>query len=315
VINNICGKFFIQKISRINDLEPKINSLQENQEIKALLHLIDDPDEDVYSTVSEKILSFGKEIIPNLEHLWENIHDEEAQERIEMLIHRVHYRDLTADFVQWKNNPTDLMTGALTIARYNYPELQPQQIRQEIEKLRRNIWLELNSYLTPIETINVVNSILFNYYKQKGAEISYEHPDQFLLNKTLETKKGNAIGNGIIYLILCELLDIPVRAVNIPRQFLLGYFDDQYELLNPAGHPSEKIKFYVDALTGQIYSHKDIEAYFKRLSVPPIPSYFRPLSNKKAIQFLLKELCKCFDNQSNLYKMDELISLANILDT
>lgn len=280
-----------------------------------MLHLIDDPDEDVYSTVSEKILSFGKEIIPNLEHLWENIQDQEAQERIEMLIHRVHYRDLTADFEQWRNNPADLMTGALTVARYTYPDLQPQQIRQEIEKLRRNIWLELNSYLTPIETINVVNSILFNYYKQKGAEISYEHPDQFLLNKTLETKKGNAIGNGIVYLILCELLDIPVRAVNIPRQFLLGYFDDQYELLNPAGHPSEKIKFYVDALTGQMYSHKDIEAYFKRLSVPPVPSYFRPLNNKKAIQFLLKELCKCYDNQSNLYKMDELISLANILDT
>ncbi len=289
--------------------------MQENKEIKALLHLIDDPDEDVYSTVSEKILSFGKEIIPNLEHLWENIHDEEAQERIEMLIHRVHYRELTADFVQWKNNPADLMTGALIVARYTYPDLQPQQIRQEIEKLRRNIWLELNNYLTPIETINVVNSILFNYYKQKGAEISYEHPDQFLLNKTLETKKGNAIGNGIVYLILCELLDIPVRAVNIPRQFLLGYFDDQYELLNPAGHPSEKIKFYVDALTGQMYSHKDIEAYFKRLSVPPVPSYFRPLNNKKVIQFLLKELCKCYDNQSNLYKMDELISLANILDT
>jgi len=289
--------------------------LQENKEIKALLHLIDDPDEDVYTTVSEKILSFGKEIIPNLEHLWENIHDEEAQERIEMLIHRVHYRELTADFVQWKNNPIDLMTGALTVARYTYPDLQPQQIWQEIEKLRRNIWLELNSYLTPIETINVVNSILFNYYKQKGAEISYEHPDQFLLNKSLETKKGNAIGNGIVYLILCELLDIPVRAVNIPRQFLLGYFDDQYELLNPAGHPSEKIKFYVDALTGQMYSHKDIEAYFKRLSVPPVPSYFRPLNNKKVIQFLLKELCKCYDNESDLYKMDELTSLANILDT
>lgn len=289
--------------------------MQENQEIKALLHLIDDPDEDVYTTVSEKILSFGKEIIPNLEHLWENVHDEEAQERIEMLIQRVHYRDITADLVQWKTDPADLMTGALTVARYNYPDLQPQQIKQEIEKLRRNIWLELNSYLTPIETINVVNSILFNYYKQKGAEVSYEHPDQFLLNKTLETKKGNAIGNGIVYLILCELLDIPVRAVNIPRQFLLGYFDNQYELLNPAGHPSEKIKFYVDALTGQMYSHKDIEAYFKRLSLPPVPKYFRPFNNKKAIQFLLKELSKCYDNQSDLNKMDELTSLANILDT
>jgi regulator of sirC expression with transglutaminase-like and TPR domain len=290
-------------------------SLQENREIKALLHLIDDPDEDVYNTVSDKILSLGKEIIPNLEQLSENLHNENTQERIEMLIHRVHFRELTNDFIQWKNNPSDLMTGALIVARYNYPDLHAEQIQQEIEKLRRNTWLELNNYLTPIEIINVVNSIFFNYYKQKGTEISYEHPDQFLIHKTLENKKGNAIGNGIIYQILCQLLDIPVRAVNIPRQFLLGYFDDQYELLNPAGHPSEKIKFYIDALTGQMYSHKDIEAYFKRLSVPPAPSHFRPMNNKKIIQFLLSELCKCYDDEHNLYKMDELIALANILDT
>ena len=289
--------------------------MQENREIKALLHLIDDPDEDVYNTVSDKILSLGKEIIPNLEQLSENLHNENTQERIEMLIHRVHFRELTNDFIQWKNNPSDLMTGALIVARYNYPDLHAEQIQQEIEKLRRNTWLELNNYLTPIEIINVVNSIFFNYYKQKGTEISYEHPDQFLIHKTLENKKGNAIGNGIIYQILCQLLDIPVRAVNIPRQFLLGYFDDQYELLNPAGHPSEKIKFYIDALTGQMYSHKDIEAYFKRLSVPPAPSHFRPMNNKKIIQFLLSELCKCYDDEHNLYKMDELIALANILDT
>jgi regulator of sirC expression with transglutaminase-like and TPR domain len=289
--------------------------LQENKEITALLHLIDDPDEDVYSTVSERILSFGKAIIPNLEHLWENMHNEDTQERIESLIHRVHFRDLTTDFSNWKENNNDLLKGALLVAQYNYPDLQPETIRQEIEKLRRNTWLELNNYLTPIETINVVNSIFFNYYKQKGVEISYEHHDQFLINKTLETKKGNAIGNGIIYLILCQLLDIPVRAVNIPRQFLLAYFDDQYELLNPAGHSSEKIKFFVDALTGQMYSHKDIENYFKRLSVPPVPSYFRPLNNKKSIQFLLEELSKCFDNERNHYKMEELLFLANLLDT
>ncbi|MEX1203161.1 MAG: transglutaminase family protein [Ferruginibacter sp.] len=288
--------------------------MQENREILALLHLIDDPDEDVYNTVSEKILSFGKNIIPNLEHLWENIHNEDTQERIEMLIHRVHFRDLTNELVLWKNNPTDLMTGALIVARYNYPDLQTEQIRQEIEKLRRNIWLELNNYLTPVETIHVVNSIVYKYHKQKGTEISYEHPDQFLINKSLETKKGNNIGNGIVYLILCQLLDIPVRAVNIPRQFLLGYFNDQYELLNPAGHPSEKIKFYADPLTGQMYAHKDIESYFKRLSVPPVRAYFKPMNNIKTIQFLLEELSKCYDNQRNLYKMEELLALANILN-
>ncbi|MBC7867048.1 MAG: hypothetical protein H7X88_05890 [Gloeobacteraceae cyanobacterium ES-bin-316] len=289
--------------------------MKENKQIKALLHLIDDPDEDVYSTVSEKILSFGKEIIPNLEHLWENIQNEDTQERIELLIHRVHFRDLTTDFTEWKNGETNLLQGALLVAKYNYPDLQPEVINQEIEKLRRNTWLELNNYLTPIETVNVINSIFFNYYKQKGVEISYDNPDNFLINKTLESRKGNAIGNGINYLILCQLLDIPIKAINIPRQFLLGFYDDRYELLNPAGHASEKIKFFIDALTGQMYSHKDIENYFKRLSVPPVPSYFRPLNNKKVIQFLLEELSKCFDNERNSYKMEELLFLANLLDT
>lgn len=289
--------------------------MKENKEITALLNLIDDPDEDVYNTVSDKIISFGKDIIPNLENLWETINNEETQERIELLIHRLHFRDLTAEFTDWQNGPADLLTGAIIVSKYHYPDMQPSVVLQEIERLRRNIWLELNNYLTPMEKINVLNSIFYNYYKQTGVEISYDSPDNFLINKTLESKKGNSISNGIIYLVLCKLLDIPVKAINIPRQFILGYFDEQYDVMNPSGHSSEKIVFYIDPLSGQMYSHKDIENYFKRLSVPPVSSYFRPMSNKRIIQFLLEELSKCFDNVNNQYKMNELLLLANMLDT
>ncbi len=289
--------------------------MKENKEITALLNLIDDPDEDVYNTVSDKIISLGKDIIPNLENLWETINNEETQERIELLIHRLHFRDLTTEFTEWQNGPADLLTGAIIVSKYHYPDMQPQQVMQEIEKLRRNIWLELNSYLTPMEKVNVLNSIFYNYYKQTGVEISYDSPDTFLINKSLESKKGNSISNGIIYLVLCKLLDIPVKAINIPRQFILGYFDEQYEVLNPAGHSSEKINFYIDPLSGQMYSHKDIENYFKRLSVPPVSSYFRPMNNRRIIQFLLEELSKCYDNVNNQYKMNELLSLANMLDS
>ncbi len=97
--------------------------MQESKEISALFHLIDDPDEDVYNTVSEKIVSLGRGIIPNLEHLWENSPNEEVQERIEQLIHRLHYRDLTNDFVEWKKGSHDLLQGALLVARYQYPEM------------------------------------------------------------------------------------------------------------------------------------------------------------------------------------------------
>jgi len=290
--------------------------LNETKEISALLHLIDDPDEDVYDVVSNKILSFGKPIIPNLEHLWENTLSENIQERIEQIIHKLHFNDLTDAFTNWKNGGADLLKGALLVSRYHYPEMKEQQPLQEIEKLRRNIWLEMSSYLTPLEQTNIISGIFYNYYKQQGvAEISYTQPDEFLLNKVLEVKKGNSISNGIVYLALCELLDIPIKAVNIPKQFLLGYYDPQYELLNPVRHPSEKILFFIDPINGQAYSHKDIESYFKRISVPPTPSYYRPLSSIRIIQMLLEELARCFDNDRNRYKMDELLFLANHIDT
>jgi len=288
--------------------------MKENKEISALLHLIDDPDEYVYNTVSDKIISFGKAIIPNLENLWENTTNEELQERIELLIHRLHFRDLTDDFTAWAAGDADLLQGALLVAKYHYPELNNNTVYQEIEKLKRNIWLELNSYLTPLEQINVITSILYNYYKQKGVEFAYNNPDDYLINKALESKKGNAVSNGIIYLVLCEMLDVPVKAINIPRQFIMAYFDQQHDLLNPVGHSSEKINFYIDPLNGQMYSHKDVENYFKRISVPPTTSYFRQMNNRRIIQFLLEELSKCFDNDRNRYKMNELLSLANILD-
>ena len=125
-------------------------------------------------------------------------------------------------------------------------------------------------------------------------KLAYDMPEDFLINKVIENKKGNAITNGILYLIICELLDIPVKAINIPKQFILGYFDIDYNFPNPTRQKSEKINFYIDPLNGQIYSHKDVENYFKRISVPPTPSYFKQLDNKRIIQHLLEEFGKCF---------------------
>jgi regulator of sirC expression with transglutaminase-like and TPR domain len=185
---------------------------------------------------------------------------------------------------------------------------------QEVEKIRRNIWLELNSYLTPLEQVNVVSGILYNYFKLKGGEVSYDIPEDFFINNVVEGKKGNAITNGILYLTICELLDIPVKAVNIPKQFILAYFDVEYGYPNPAGHVSNKINFYVDPLNGQIYTQKDVENYFKRISVPPTASFFKPLSNKRIIQYLLEELSKCYDDDKNRYKQNDLLFLSNLLE-
>lgn len=283
-------------------------------EIQALLHLIDDPDEEVFGAVSNKIIEFGRVIIPNLENLWENTINEEVQERIELLIHRLHFTDLKEDFKQWAlAGHHDLLVGALLAAKFQYPDLTTVNIVQEIEKLKRNIWLETNNYLTPLEHIRIVTGILYGYFGLKGKETSYTNVNDFLLNKTIESKTGNQVSNGIIYLILCDLLDIPVKVVSVPKQFVLGFFKPGYSS-EAIDQPISKIEFFIDPSSGQAFTHKDLEAYFKRISVPPVPSYFKPLSNKKAIQQLLEEMAKCFDNEKEYYKKDELMELAELLD-
>jgi regulator of sirC expression with transglutaminase-like and TPR domain len=165
-----------------------------------------------------------------------------------------------------------------------------------------------------LEQVNVITGILYSYYKLKGNEVTYDIPEDFLINKVIEQKKGNAITNGILYLIVCELLDIPIKAINIPKQFILGYFDIDYNFPNPTKQRSEKINFYIDPLNGQIYSHKDVENYFKRITVPLTGAYFKPQTNKRMIQQLLEELSKCFDDEKNRYKQTELNQLARLLD-
>lgn len=288
--------------------------MEENKEISALFHLIDDPDEEVFNVVSTRIIDLGKGIIPNLENLWENTISEDVQERIELLIHRLHYRDLTEELTQWNNNNhQDLLTGALLTARFQYPDLATAQVYQEVEKLRRNIWLELNSYLTPLEQVNVLTSILYNYFNLRGVEIGYQHPEEFLINKQLESKRGNTIANGILYLILSELLDVPIRAINIPHQFVLGYFKTEYDFTRHAENPLYKTEFFIDPMSGQVFTHKDVENYFKRINVPLAASYFKQLSNKRVIQFLLEEFSKCFTDEKTAYKQKELLALAEII--
>ncbi|HVU96100.1 MAG TPA: transglutaminase family protein [Puia sp.] len=288
--------------------------MQENKEILALFHLIDDPDQEVFDSVSSRIVSYGRGIIPNLESLWENTISNEVQERIELLIHKLHYHDLTEDFNHWKNSSyQDLLTASLLVAKFQFPDLITTPVLQEVEKLRRNIWLELNSYLTPLEQVHVVTSILYNYYGLKGTEVAYQHPEEFLINKLIETKRGNSITNGILYLLLSELLDIPVKAINIPRQFVLAYIKPYYEENPEKLSPLQRIEFFIDPTSGQVFSHKDVESYFKRISVPPVNSYFKPLTHNRIIQTALEEFSKCFDDERNAYKQKELLELAKLL--
>lgn len=284
----------------------------DGKEVSALLNLIEDPDPDVFEVVSSRIISLGPPIIPDLENLWENTADNEVLERIEQLIHRLHFNGLAEDFKEWEASPhQELLPGALLVAKLIYPNLHTAKVIQDIERLRRNIWLELNNYLTPLEQITVFNNIFYNYFGLRGDYNNNDRPNEFLINKIIESKKGNQTGNGVLYLILVEMLDIPIRLIPIPNQFVLGYFKSQSA---PDVHKLHlNIEFFVDPVTGQAFTHTDLTNYFNRTSTPLSLDFFKPANNKQVLRKLLKDLSKCFKAEKKAYLLEEINQLIDIL--
>ncbi len=290
--------------------------MEQTKEIKALFTLIDDPDEEIYSSISEKIVAYGKGIIPNLEHLWETTLSEDVQQRIEGIIQRLHFTDLLQDFTNWKNTkPYDLLSGALLLGKLEYPDMNTTAALQDLEKIRKNIWLELNSFLTPLEQANVLTSILYKYYKLFGNEVDYKNVDDFYVHKVLETKTGNAMSNGIIYQTLCEQLDIHARLINIPKQCILAFYHSDYEEDHYIGNPQDKIHFYIDATNGNAFSHADIDSYFERINIAPKPFHFKAQEAPDTLAILLSELNKCYSRNSKAHKQTEIAQLIELLSS
>ena len=288
--------------------------MQSNKEIKALLRLMDDPDDEVFDTVASKLLHYGKGIIPDLEQLWEVTEDEALQERIELLIHRVHFEDLQADFAEWSHHAQpELLRGAILLARFQFPDLNVPVILTQFDQLRRNIWLELNNYLTPLEQVNVFNSILYSFCKLQGHELTEREPKYFFINQVLESKQGNAYTIGILYLALCDMLDVPVFAVDVPRQFILAYIDTLHSFFSPESKGIQQIQFYVDPISGMVYTQKDVDTYLRKINAYERDAYFPPLPAKRIIYKMMEELALCYRYRREEQKADEIQQLMRLL--
>jgi transglutaminase superfamily protein len=288
--------------------------MQSNKEITALLRLIDDPDDEVFDTVASKLFHYGKEIIPNLEQLWEVTADEAVQERIELLIHRVHFHDLQHDFVEWsKTKQPELLRGAILVARFQFPDLNVPAILTQFDQIRRNIWLELNNYLTPLEQVNVFNSILYSFYKLSGHELTEREPRYFFINQVLESKQGNAYTIGLLYLALAEMLDVPIFAVDVPRQFIFAYIDTLQSFFSSDKDRIQQIQFYVDPISGVVYTQKDVDTYLRKINAHDKESYFKTMNTKRVIYKMLEELSLCYRYRREDHKADEIQQLMQLI--
>jgi regulator of sirC expression with transglutaminase-like and TPR domain len=290
--------------------------MQSNSQIQALLHLLDDPDENVFSSVKNKIISFGKDIVPNLEGHWESTTDPALQKRIEDIIRIVNFQEVLDSFTVWScaQNP-ELFEGMLILNYYRFANPNENNTRKLMKTMYQSAWLEMNNYLAPMEQVNVLASIIYNMYKLQNHETNADNINYFFINHLLSTKNGNVHSLNAIYLILCNLLSIPIKPVQIPGQFMLAYVDTVYDYLSPKMEPIDKILFYIDAASGMVYTQSDVDAYLKKSNLPAQHSADQlVISTKQFMKTYLQQLLKCYETTDLINEKEkELLQLIDLL--
>lgn len=276
----------------------------DNKEYKALVSLLDDEDSEVVRHIEDKIISLGSEIIPYLEEEWENKMDPYAQRRIEDLIHSLQFEQLKNRLSQWKEkqNP-DLLEGLWIVATYQYPDLDIDKLRQDVEQLYYDIWVEFKSEANPYDQVRLINSVLFHKLRFRANTKNFHSPNNSMINMVLESHKGNPISLCAVYLLIAQKLKIPVYGVNLPNLFILTY-----------KAPDSDLQFYINAFNrGLIFSKKDIDNYLGHLNLPPKKQYFEPCSHVDIIKRTLRNLYVAYERLSEHSKTDEIQQLLHVL--
>lgn len=287
----------------------------DSKEFKSLIALLDDPDEEIYSNIFSKLCEYGKVVIPHLESEWEHNLDEIVQQRVEDVIHTIQYDEVKSEMKIWAlNMPENLMKVLLIINKYFYPEIENQSIIQKIEHIKKEIWLELNGQLTPLEQVRVFNLIFFKHFNFQINFDQLHSPKNNFINYIIETKKSNHFGIGLLYLLIAQQLKLPIYGVRLKMQFVLCYIDSDIFQSNIDYINANDILFYINpSNAGAIFKKPQIVDYLAKIRTEPKDYYYFPSSIKDIIIDFLTSIANDFKSNNEEDRYDEIILLKKII--
>jgi regulator of sirC expression with transglutaminase-like and TPR domain len=279
-------------------------------EVNSLIRLLDDPDPEIYNHVHDKLLSYGTEAITYLESAFEQAFDAIQQDRIAGLVHEIQFGTVKNDLKLWhQSGAFDLLQGILIINRYQYPDLDEQKIVNQLEAIKRDVWIQMMNEASPVEQVKLINHVFYHMFGFSGNTTNHQDPQNSYLSQVMESKKGNQILLAIIYSIIAQKLDIPVYGVNLPQHFILAYVDESQESEFESG-----ILFYINAFNkGFIFGRRDVDMFLKQLNLNFDKQFYEPCSNTDIIKRVLRNLISSYEHLGSAEKVDELNELLAIL--
>ena len=284
------------------------------KELHALVSMIDEPDEKVYQSLKEKVLSYEMEAVLVLEQAWMAATDLLVVSRLEDLLDEINFRLVYNDLKNWiETGSVKLHSAMLLINKLENKDLEKSKYQKNLELLYRDAWLEMNDNLTALEKTKVLNHIFFTVHQYNSQPTESENIQNFFISNLFDAKEGNATSMGMLYLSIAQYLKLPVFGVNLPGHLILAFIDDRHFIKEQVSYKREDVLFYINPFNGgAVFTENEIDLYIKQVKLESKEHYYLPTTNKSIIKRYLQELQKAYQRQDNENKQDSVKRLLKL---
>lgn len=280
-----------------------MNGLTEKEisEIRSLITLIDDEDETVYAAARARLLSYKDLALDYLPFIDEKstVADKRLSEVREILI-RASFKEQLRTLRRDHEGNIELEDAVFLIARQRYLDLDTTTYIDQLNRFAAELKDELSSVADEEEILRRIITFFTVEKKFEGNREEYYSEENHYINRVLDTKIGIPITLSVVYLLVGQRIDLPLRGIGLPGHFIMRFsFGKSHVFFDPFNG-------------GKILSRADCEAIVKNLGFNFSEEYLEPVSNKQILERMLRNIILTLEKKQ---ENDRIETIRQFIDT
>ncbi len=134
-----------------------------------------------------------------------------------------------SDLLAGRRDTVELDSAALLVATIEYPGLEINRYRREIDRHAELVSRRLGPCSSGRDFVMAANAYLFEELGFHGNTTDYYNPANSCLNDVLTLRTGIPITLSVLYIEIARRLARPVRGIGLPGHFVVRYDDGAFQ--------------------------------------------------------------------------------------
>ncbi|MBW4655276.1 MAG: transglutaminase-like domain-containing protein [Kaiparowitsia implicata GSE-PSE-MK54-09C] len=198
----------------------------------------------------------------------------------------------------------DLAKASLYLAQEEYPDLEPTEYLQQLDRMAAAVSAQLPSSRYPLRVIQTINEYLYDSLGFVGNADDYYDPRNSYLNQVLARQTGIPITLSLVYLELAQRIEFPMVGVGMPGHFLIRpVVDDMMVFVDPFHR-------------GEVLFPEDCEARLQEVFGQPVglrPEFLAPITSRQYLARMLTNLKLIYLNEQDLERTLAMVERLLVL--